>query len=230
MKVKNSFFKIPLNLLISLSFILVLFSIYQIKNNQKQQDPFGFGNYDESKKLAVFNGKEIKIPKEIPFRSNSFVLGEKSDKEEKRIEINLTKQELYAYEGKDRVFDFKVSTGKWKATPTGEFRIWSKFRYVLMSGGDSSIGTYYYLPNVPFTMFFYNGLVSQGKGYSIHGTYWHDNFGHPMSHGCINMKTEEAEKIYYWANPAPKEGANVVYASEDDPGTRVIIYGEAPDS
>jgi hypothetical protein len=49
-----------------------------------------------------------------------------------------------------------------------------------------------------------------------------------MSHGCINMKTEEAEKLFYWANPSLQEGQWSIHASDEDPGTRVIIYGEAP--
>ena len=63
-------------------------------------------------------------------------------------------------------------------------------------------------------------------GYSIHGAYWHNNFGHPMSHGCVNMKTEDAEQIYNWANP-PTEG-NTTYATKENPGTEVVIYGTAP--
>jgi len=70
-----------------------------------------------------------------------------------------------------------------------------------MSGGSKELGTYYYLPNVPYILFFYNDKVEKKTGYSIHGTYWHNNFGTPMSHGCINMKTSEAEIIYNWADP-----------------------------
>jgi len=53
-------------------------------------------------------------------------------------------------------------------------------------------GPGYDLANVPWTMFFY-------AGYAIHGTYWHNNFGHPMSHGCVNMTTTEAKWLYEWA-------------------------------
>jgi lipoprotein-anchoring transpeptidase ErfK/SrfK len=54
-------------------------------------------------------------------------------------------------------------------------------------------GPGYDLHNVPYTMYFY-------KGYGLHGTYWHNNFGTPMSHGCVNMPTEEAKWAYYWAD------------------------------
>ena len=70
-----------------------------------------------------------------------------------------------------------------------------------MSGGSVALRTYYYLPNVPYVMFFENDQVAGSRGFSIHGTYWHNNFGHPMSHGCVNMKTSEAKLIYHWTNP-----------------------------
>jgi len=54
------------------------------------------------------------------------------------------------------------------------------------------IGPGYNLPNVPWVMYFYDG-------YAIHGTYWHHNFGHPMSHGCINMTIPDAHWLYNWA-------------------------------
>ena len=53
-------------------------------------------------------------------------------------------------------------------------------------------GPGYNLPNVPWTMYFHGG-------YAIHGTYWHNNFGRPMSHGCVNMKTPEAKILFQWA-------------------------------
>jgi lipoprotein-anchoring transpeptidase ErfK/SrfK len=54
-------------------------------------------------------------------------------------------------------------------------------------------GPGYYLPDVPYTMYFY-------KDYGIHGTYWHNNFGTPMSHGCVNMVTAEAGWLYNWSH------------------------------
>lgn len=176
--------------------------------------------YDTSKQIAAFHGMTFAVPAELPqmdLRDN--VLG--SSSKEKRIEIDLTEQKLYAYEGDDRKMSFDVSTGKWGRTPTGEFRIWTKLRYTLMAGGSKELGTYYYLPNVPFTMYFY-------RDFGIHGAYWHDNFGHPMSHGCINMRPSEAEQLFYWANPSVPDDSNSVLSSDDNEGTRVIIYGTAP--
>ena len=104
------------------------------------------------------------------------------------IDVNLSKQMLYAYEGDTIVKSFLVSTGvKQFPTVTGKYHIYVKYLYTLMHGDG------YYLPNVPYTMYFY-------KSYGIHGTYWHHNFGHPMSHGCVNMYTPDAEWLYYWAS------------------------------
>lgn len=185
------------------------------------------GNYDSTKTVAYFHGQRFDVPSEAstvfvgePFAYEENVLGSRSGGE-KRIEVDLNKQKLYAYEGTRRKYTFDVSTGKWNLTPTGEFRIWTKLKYTLMAGGSKEQGTYYYLPNVPYTMFFY-------QDYGIHGAYWHSNFGHPMSHGCINMRIEDAEKLFYWANPPLPQERNSTLASKDNPGTKVVIYGETP--
>lgn len=112
---------------------------------------------------------------------------------ERWIEVNLSQQRVYGWEGGNQVYNFLVSTGKWASTPTGNFRIWIKLAKTTMSGGSKALGTYYYLPNVPCTMYFY-------KGYGLHGTYWHNNFGQPMSHGCVNMRTEDACALFAWAS------------------------------
>ena len=145
----------------------------------------------------------------------------------KRIEIDLTNQRLYAYEGDRQIYNFLISSGKWGKTPTGTFRIWGKFLYIKMEGGSKELNTYYYLPNVPYVMFFYNEDIPAYRGFGIHGTYWHSNFGHPMSHGCINMKTEEAALLYAWANPN-LGGKRSGKATEENPGTLIVIYGVAP--
>lgn len=145
----------------------------------------------------------------------------------KRIEVDLTNQRVYAFEGDQKVYDFLISSGKWGRTPTGTFRIWGKFKYTKMSGGSRALRTYYYLPNVPYVMFFSNDEISAGRGFSLHGTYWHDNFGHPMSHGCVNMRTEEAKLLFYWTEPGVNS-ENFTRAGEDSPGTEIVIYGTAP--
>ncbi|MBI2268559.1 MAG: L,D-transpeptidase [Candidatus Blackburnbacteria bacterium] len=75
-------------------------------------------------------------------------------------------------------------------------------------------------------MFFYNKDIAKSRGFSLHGAYWHNNFGHPMSHGCVNMRIVDAQKLYNWIDPPTKD--NTTYADKENPGTKVIIYGEAP--
>jgi len=104
------------------------------------------------------------------------------------IDVNLTQQMTYAYQGDKVVNSFLVSTGTWQnPTVTGQYHIYVKLRYTDMTGPG------YYLPNVPYTMYFY-------QGYGLHGTYWHHNFGTPMSHGCVNLRTPDAEWLYNWAS------------------------------
>ena len=107
---------------------------------------------------------------------------------ERWIDVDLTNQRVYAYEGDVIVNSFIVSTGTWLTpTVTGQYKVYVKYRSAPMSGPG------YYLPNVPYIMYFY-------KGYGLHGTYWHNNFGTPMSHGCVNLRTEEAGWLYNWAS------------------------------
>ena len=105
----------------------------------------------------------------------------------KQIVVDLSDQRVYVYENGQLLRNVLVSTGQWYApTVTGDFQIYVKYDSQLMTGPD------YYLPGVPWVMYFY-------KGYSLHGTYWHSNWGTPMSHGCVNMPTPEAEWLYAWA-------------------------------
>lgn len=145
----------------------------------------------------------------------------------KHIYVDLATQRLTAYQGNFKLFDFPVATGKWGRTPTGDFKIWIKLRYTHMEGGDPADGTYYNLYNVPYTMFYASDTVPASLGFSIHGAYWHNNFGHPMSHGCVNMRPEDAAKIYAWADPVTQ--GDQTRASDANPGTIVTITGEPPD-
>lgn len=136
---------------------------------------------------------------------------------EKWIEIDLAKQKLVAHQGDQIFLESLISSGLWNSTPVGEYRIWYKIRSTKMEGGSRDNNTYYYLPNVPFDMFFYGD-------YGIHGTYWHSNFGTPMSHGCVNTPTPIAEKLYYWTDPQIPSGKLWVRSSPANPGTRIVIH------
>jgi len=111
-----------------------------------------------------------------------------TDVEGRWIDVDLSEQMVRAYEGTELVGSFLVSTGINKyPTETGKYKIYAKFESSLMHGPD------YYLPDVPYSMY-YSG------DFSLHGTYWHHNFGTPMSHGCINMDTRDAEWLFNWSS------------------------------
>lgn len=180
------------------------------------------GLFQETKEMAIFNNRLISYQmaqltpaSEALAGREGAVLGATTD--ERWIEVDLSEQKLYAHNGDKIDYEFLISSGKWAPTPTGEFRIWTKLRYTKMSGGRKENNTYYYLPNVPYTQYFY-------KGFGVHGTYWHNNFGTPMSHGCVNMAILDAEKLFYWTSPVLADGKGVVYSSKDDPGTKVVVH------
>jgi lipoprotein-anchoring transpeptidase ErfK/SrfK len=143
----------------------------------------------------------------------------------KRIEVNLTTQKLTAYEFEKSVFQAIISSGIPNGprgsngistkTPEGQFRILNKMPAKHMGNGNLfADADDYELPGVPWTCFFTE------QGHAFHGTYWHDNFGVPMSHGCINMRNEDAKWLFRWALPAHTLGkfSNIGY------GTSVRIH------
>jgi len=103
------------------------------------------------------------------------------------VYVVLSEQKAYALEDGRVVKEFVVSTGTVEhPTITGHFEIYVKYKSAGMSGPG------YNLPKVPNVMYFY-------QDYGLHGTYWHNNFGHPMSHGCINFSLPDAEWLFDWA-------------------------------
>jgi hypothetical protein len=142
----------------------------------------------------------------------------------KRIEISLAKQELTAYEDEKIVLKTKISSGMSRhtnpgeiptETPRGTFNISSKMPSKHM--GDAFLTNdpeAYVIPGVPWVSFF-----ETETGVACHGTYWHNNFGTPMSHGCINMRNDEAKFIYLWTTPVIKPGE----WHHKGYGTRVIV-------
>ncbi|UZQ53136.1 L,D-transpeptidase [Trichothermofontia sichuanensis B231] len=104
------------------------------------------------------------------------------------IEIDTSRQRLFAWEGDKQVYAVIVSTGKPSTpTPSGVFAIQSRHRYARMRGAD------YDVPDVPYTMY-YSG------NYAIHGAYWHNRFGTPVSHGCVNVAVDHAKWLFEWAS------------------------------
>ncbi|KKT82325.1 MAG: hypothetical protein UW80_C0039G0003 [Microgenomates group bacterium GW2011_GWC1_44_9] len=108
--------------------------------------------------------------------------------EGKQIVVVLSTQRTYAYEDGILLKEFIVSTGVADfPTVTGLYSIQTKLESTQMTDGVT-----YDLPNVLWTMYFF-------RGYGFHGTYWHNNFGVPMSHGCVNMNTDDAKWLFDWA-------------------------------
>ena len=167
-------------------------------------------DYQASATTAIFNNQFIPIPPQSFLQTSILGVGDSQTTTDKRIEVDLTKQRVYAFENGQKIYDFITSTGTWGRTPTGTFKIWTKIRSQKMSGGSRALGTYYYLPNVPYILYYYNKHFSKSVGYSLHGTYWHNNFGVPMSHGCVNMRTPDIAKIFTWV----------------DLNTPVVVYGK----
>ncbi len=125
--------------------------------------------------------------------------------DEKRVEVSLRDQLLTAFEGDLPVYRARISSGagvipvpQGKQTPRGQFNITSKspskhMGGVLASGAPDE----YILPGVPWTSFF----IFE-SGVAFHGTFWHSNFGLPMSHGCINMRNVDAKWLFRWVTPS----------------------------
>lgn len=151
----------------------------------------------ENGAMGVFEGRSVRAPNiNLALdKTHPTVLGTAIPTGDKHIYVDLSTQILYAYEGPSKIFQTFVATGRWGRTPTGNFNIWHKVRSTRMSGGSGADA--YDLPNVPFVMFFYGD-------YGLHGAYWHNNFGHTMSHGCVNMRQIDAETIFNWADGPTK--------------------------
>lgn len=112
------------------------------------------------------------------------------------VDVDLSQQTFAAYEGERLVFAGLISSGlpRWP-TRRGLFRVYRTHLTTPMSGGEVG-DDYYYLEDVPHTMYF-------DKAIALHGAYWHDDFGRPKSHGCVNIAPRAAEWLYEWAMGAP---------------------------
>jgi len=153
--------------------------------------------------------------------------------ENKRIEVSIGDQTMRAFEYDEEIFSTKISSGipgrnlpgqLPTATPIGRFNIYSKMPNKHMGSitgnPDSDDSDQFSLPGVPWTSFF----ASPG-GYAFHGTYWHNNFGLQMSHGCVNMRNEDAKWLFRWNTPLFETDIETPADWERTGlGTRVDIY------
>ncbi len=142
----------------------------------------------------------------------------------KRIEVSLARQELLAFEEQRLVFRTRISSGIPDSrprengiptiTPDGVFRITKKTPMRHMGDGRiTSDVEAYELPGVPWVSFFHE------TGVAFHGTYWHTDYGTPRSHGCINMRPEEARWLYRWTMPEASAGDRLSTGR----GTTVVV-------
>jgi hypothetical protein len=142
---------------------------------------------------------------------------------EKLVVVDLTRQTLSCLEGSDEVFFCRVSTGpklnkanakaEW-ATPLGKHTIWRKLVSVHMTGGTTGGG--YDLPGIGWTTLF------ASKGMAIHSTFWHNSYGIPQSHGCVNCIPEDARWIFCWTLPeVPAEPGDITVAGQAS--TKVLV-------
>lgn len=149
------------------------------------------------------------------------------DSVNKHIEINVTHQTLSCYEGNTEIYFCRVSTGakfdmygnvvdKW-ATPVGKHRVTRKYISLQMSGGTTGAG--YDLPGIGWTSIFATG------GVAIHSTFWHHNYGDPVSHGCVNAYPEDAKWIFRWGSPTVTYDpgmVDVTVTGDDSTSVKVI--------
>ncbi len=148
--------------------------------------------------LTIPSGSAAAVSAPVAQAPSAPVASSSAASGEKWIDVNLSNQTITAYEGNAAVYSAIVSTGLPRTpTVTGTYHVYVKYRYTDMEGGSYAVGDYYYLRDVPYTMYFY-------RGYGIHGTYWHNNFGNPMSHGCVNLRNSDAEWFFNWAQVGTK--------------------------
>jgi hypothetical protein len=141
---------------------------------------------------------------------------------DKRIIVSIESQVLSAFEAEKIVYRCKISSGlRYMETPTGSFYINRKYPSRHMgNGGLTSDILAYELPGVPWVSFFTD------TGIAFHGTYWHDNFGNPMSRGCVNLSYEDARWIFRWTTPSytEMEGDKPAWKIESRTGVKVEVY------
>jgi len=135
----------------------------------------------------LYVGQELIIPAAGVYQPSAAEIPAPPTQSGKAIVVSTGQQRIYAFENGQMVHTYLASTGL-PATPTvlGDYAIYVKYEK------DDMRGPGYYLQDVPYTMYFY-------QRYGIHGTYWHNSFGRPMSHGCVNLPTDEAAWFFNWA-------------------------------
>ncbi|MEK6221072.1 MAG: L,D-transpeptidase [Chloroflexota bacterium] len=178
-------------------------SWYRVRDDQKEDSYY----FVPAEHLRIIPSEETDtLSPEVPL-------------EQKRIEVNTNAQIMIAYEGSDPVFISTVSLGdkgsnpQWR-TPLGPFKTFYKRPSRHMAAGNRAFGDYD-LPGVPWVSYI------NTWGIAFHGTYWHNDYGRPRSHGCINLTPEGAKWVYRWTMPHVPYDAELKYLQNH--GTQVNI-------
>ena len=146
------------------------------------------------------------------------------------IDVNIKEQTLVAYDGATPVYATMVSSGRKDeknkeldhTTPVGQYRVREKHVTATMDGNGSAAGELpYSIEDVPYVMYYH-------KSYAVHAAFWHENYGVRMSHGCVNLSPLDARHIFKFAGPQIPEGWHGAWASERNPGTRVVVHDGSP--
>jgi hypothetical protein len=146
-----------------------------------------------------------------------------TEPDERWIDIDLDRQLLVAYEGELPVYATLVSSGTKKTpTETGIFRVWIKFAETDMSGQMADEEAYS-VATVPWTQYY-------AKDLALHTSYWHDKFGLPRSHGCVNLAPADARFLYYWSAPDVPAGWTMAHGLVERPGSMVRLRSGADPS
>lgn len=150
------------------------------------------GNAAEEIRQALLNNRNLEF--DLDIQEIDFKTEKVNFNGQKWILVDLSEQSTTLYSGNTALQRFTISSGvaPWQ-TPTGTFYVWYKNPKQVMTGGSRAVGDYYYLPNVTWNTYFTH------SGVGFHTAYWHNNFGHPMSHGCINMREADAKVVYDFA-------------------------------
>jgi lipoprotein-anchoring transpeptidase ErfK/SrfK len=183
---------------------------------QDEQGNFWYELYDDKYKINYFaNARHLRLmsPEEMTPLSPEIPL------DGKRLEVHLAEQVVIAYELGRPVFMTKAATGgKFSTgdytTPIGHYVTNHKRSTRHMAAGDPAAPNSFDLPGIPWVSYFTK------SGISFHGTYWHNDFGHPRSHGCVNLSIPAARWVFRWTLPTVP--ADVVDVFQDD-GTGVDV-------
>jgi hypothetical protein len=181
-------------------------------------------NRDEKSIWYEIYDKQLETSFYVPYHSMRIIpdeeltlLSPNVPNADKFIHVDLAAQMVTAFEGSTLVFSSRCSSGaKGTYTPKGDFSTYHKGPSIHMTNQDEEgVEDYYHLPGVPWTSFF------TSEGNAFHGTYWHNDYGRPRSHGCVNLKSEDAKWLYRWCLPHVPLGVDYLHLPGE--GTRVQI-------